>query len=510
MHVVPVMVSWVSSSDREGLIDELLDRELRHPRERVPVRDDDTDQAEEVDLDHAILRLLASQHRVVRAGELLDDPRIGLDLTGITSEAEALASSMYDTYEVLVRANNTPALVLGRGDSPEKISSAVNRHRAAVVDAELPLLPPPAPDAPVWNLRYYAHGGFVATIASGGSDIGPHRGWGYAPTPQSAIATVAGFTPHHPPVVILDPPAPSPAQLAEPSSEADTSLEGQYVRDLLPQRGAAYREHLEACARVAGVLRKVDIDAYLEQRARLLNDTAPQLEHASILFDAPKAANKDHRGYFDTTLWVPTRLVVSTAHRTWGDFQGHRQETLSEIAHGLAAATDLDAFTTKLFTDEINLTHTPAWAGPVYKVAANGNHRVHIARMLELPWLATTVTYQKPPPAWQSWSMFGVESRWARTHWSEKWARRRQGLIEGLIRRGIVEGEFDDDTDLFNRRFHCTRLPAPWLIRAPELAATANAYYEAVYPGALAILGIPAEVGTNAEAWERWLTTTTG
>lgn len=81
-------------------------------------------------------------------------------------------------------------------------------------------------------------------------------------------------------------------------------------------------------------------------------------------------------------------------------------------------------------------------------------------------------------------------------------------MIEGLIRRGIVEGEFDDTPDLFNRTLHCTRLPAPWLIRAPELATAGNAYYEALYPGALAMLGIPAEVGTDADAWTRWLTTT--
>jgi hypothetical protein len=283
---------------------------------------------------------------------------------------------MSDTYELLVRANNTPAVAIGRGASPDKISSRVNRHRAAVVDAELAPLPSPTPDAPVWSVRYDTHGGFVATIASGATDTGPHRGWGYAPTPQSAVATVAGFTPHRPPMVVVDPPARCPAQLAEPSSEADTSLEGQRVRDLLLQRRSAYREHLQACSRAAVVLRDVDIDTYLAERAGLLNDTAPQLKHAKMLFHAQEAANKDHRGFFDTTLWIPTRLVVATMYPTWGDFQGR------------------------------------------------------------------------------------------------------------------------------------TRLPAPWLIRAPELAAAGNAYYEALYPGALATLGIPAEVGTDAAAWARWLTTT--
>jgi hypothetical protein len=35
-----------------------------------------------------------------------------------------------------------------------------------------------------------------------------------------------------------------------------------------------------------------------------------------------------------------------------------------------------------------------------------------------------------------------------------------------------------------------------------------NTYYEALYSGALAMPGIPAEVGTDAETWTRWLTTT--
>jgi hypothetical protein len=63
-------------------------------------------------------------------------------------------------------------------------------------------------------------------------------------------------------------------------------------------------------------------------------------------------------------------------------------------------------------------------------------------------------------------------------------------LLEGLIPRGIIDAEFDDNPDLFGRTIHCAQLPAPWLVRDPELAAAANALYEHRYPGALATRGL--------------------
>lgn len=144
----------------------------------------------------------------------------------------------------------------------------------------------------------------------------------------------------------------------------------------------------------------------------------------------------------------------------------------------------------------------------LYRVSMNGNHRVHTARMLDLPWLPARIDHTKAPPAWELWSMSAVESNWSGTRWTESWERRRQALVEGLIRRGVIDAEFDDNPDLFGRTLRCARLPAPWLVRAPELAAAANALYERRYPGALATLDIPTKIGTNATAWEAWLTST--
>ena len=95
-----------------------------------------------------------------------------------------------------------------------------------------------------------------------------------------------------------------------------------------------------------------------------------------MLFDAHEGANKRPPRILDTTLWIPTRLVIATMHLTWGDFQGHRQFMLREIAQELADATDLDAFTTELFSDEIHLAHTLAWAGTHWSESGHGSGTV--------------------------------------------------------------------------------------------------------------------------------------
>ncbi|WP_054047187.1 hypothetical protein [Alloactinosynnema sp. L-07] len=509
--VVPIMVGWISADDREELtnhlIDDVLSKSLSDADSgsRDDGREDTGSDTRSVDVEYVWRRLLYAERVAWRLYRLITDKHLGLDLSDAGVDADRLARKVGDLYGLVCDANRTQA-PMNPGDTPAVITTAINRVRGAAVDAELPPAPTPAPDAPTWTIRYHPHGGYAATLTAGRSDTGPHRGWGYAPTPRSAAATVAGFTPHHSPTIVLSPQPPVPVHLVDPSTDSDLSTHGQYVRDLLEERGTIYDQHLHACEDAARLLRARGVDEYLAERVALLNATEPQLEHAQIVCEDQDPANHDHKGSFNTTLWVPTRLVAATDHPTWGDFSGHRQDMLRQITQGLADATDLHAFTARLFTDEINLLHTPAWAGPIYRVGLNGNHRVHTARLLNLPWLAVTVIHAKPPPAWQSWSMASVESRWAQTHWNEKWSHRRHALIEGLIRRGIIDAEFDDNPNLFSRTVHCTRLPAPWLVRAPELAASANAFYENLYPGALATLGIPQHIGTDASAWTRWLT----
>lgn len=174
-----------------------------------------------------------------------------------------------------------------------------------------------------------------------------------------------------------------------------------------------------------------------------------------------------------------------------------------EIAKGLASAEDLHEFTRELFEDAINLIRIPAWAGPIYEIGANGIHRTHTARMLGLPWLAATVYFYSEPPSWEVWSIVARDPG-PRQGSFERRIEQRQVLIEGLLRRNVIDGELIT-TSREEPVVRCFNLPAPWLLRGAEYATAANRLYESRYPGALAQLGIPEEIGTDPTAWTAWL-----
>lgn len=134
--------------------------------------------------------------------------------------------------------------------------------------------------------------------------------------------------------------------------------------------------------------------------------------------------------------WVPTRLIVATEQRTWGDFS-YRNHVPQDIVEALRDTDDLDAFTYRLFCDEINLLLTPAWAGPIYRIGVNGNHRIHTARMLNLPWLATSVHLEATAPSWDIPGLLAADLR-TTTDLRRQFELRlgeRAELIAGLLRR---------------------------------------------------------------------------
>jgi hypothetical protein len=93
--------------------------------------------------------------------------------------------------------------------------------------------------------------------------------------------------------------------------------------------------------------------------------------------------------------------VVGTDHPRWGDFGGHRDDMATRTARGLCASGNLDSFTHRMFTgSEITLLRAPGWAGPIYRLNDDGNHRVHTIRMLQLPWIAAAVDIQSTPASW--------------------------------------------------------------------------------------------------------------
>lgn len=146
------------------------------------------------------------------------------------------------------------------------------------------------------------------------------------------------------------------------TTEFDVSTEGPRVHELLEQRGPLYDEHLAACAAARDVLAPCDdIADHLAKRAGELNATDPQLQRPHDLLKPPKGDSDDHGGFAETVHWVPAHLVVSTNHPSWGDFDGHRDRAPFDIVEGLLSS-DLEAFTHRLFTDEISLMRAPRYA----------------------------------------------------------------------------------------------------------------------------------------------------
>lgn len=454
----------------------------------------------------ALLDAAAHAHRIT---ELLETERAYFDFTDLTRLAVDLRTQINEAYGLMCEAGNLDGLVPHAGDNLDQLRTASGLRRAEIVDAELaPMRLDPSTDAPVWTVDFDQHGGFVAVTTPRNDNAAPWKFWGMAATQASAAHTLQWCFLDAPPTVVFDPPVrPQPCERTGPVS--DRSQEGPSVPELLARRGSIYQQHLTAVrvAREALRSRADDIEAYLAERAAELNASDPQLlGNHKVLDTIGSAENNDHSGVANTVMWVPTELVVGTDHRVWGDFGGFRDEVPFEIATGLLSTDDLDAFTDKLFFDPIALKRSPGWAGPVYRVGGNGNHRLHAARILGFPWIAAKVEVDATAP---SWSMLGLISD---DPGDDKELRRplqrriheRAALVAGLLRRGVIDGELTDANDPTLR---CQRLPAAWLLRGAQHATAVNAVYESRYPGALTQLGIPIAAGTDPAAWSHWLTT---
>ncbi|HET6285800.1 MAG TPA: hypothetical protein VFG15_03485 [Amycolatopsis sp.] len=442
---------------------------------------------------------------------MLEDQRAYFDYRDITDAAEAVRDKVDAAYELMCEAGHLDGLAVEEGVTLDDLRRLSGLHRAGIVDAELTgMRPQPRPDAPVWTVDIGEHGGFIATGTSQRNVDAPWKFWGIAATPASAAHALAWYFLDQPPQIMFDPPI-SAQPCARTTWDADRSPEGPSVRDLLDRRGPIYRQHLDAALATREVLRSRadDLRAWLSERATHLNATDPQrLLHSNVLNTPTLGVNRDHLGFVHTVTWVPTPLVVRTDHPIWGDFGGFRDDVPSQIATALLRSDDLDTLTGELFGDEISLILAPGWAGPIYQIGSNGNHRIHTARLLNLPWLAAAVEIQALPPVWSMHGLLAAdpddENQLRRP--LDHRIRERIELITGLLRRGIIDGDLEGDTQ--DPVLRCRRVPAAWLLRSAEHATAVNVVYESRYPGALAQLSIPLVAGTDPAAWQAWLTGT--
>ncbi|WP_157405119.1 hypothetical protein [Actinopolyspora halophila] len=448
--------------------------------------------------------------------QTLRDEHLFFDLDDLDSDARALLTRLREAHSLICEAQGVDGLVVEEGDDLEILRTRVNIRRAEKVDAELAFAcdhKPVQQGTEPWTIEYREHGGgFLATRPDNGGN-GPARFWGHAPTLQSAINTLATYVHHQsPPTVVCDPPLPpSPLPWAPLNDDSDVSLEGPRLAEIVHSQSPAYADHLTACAAARDELVSRNVAEYLAERAAELNATEPQLVDKNWFPEqAAKPANLDHGGFANTVQWVPARLVVATGHSRWGEFGTHRPRVPHTIVAALANSNDddLEEFTRKFFVrDTISLICIPAWAGPLYRLGVNGAHRIHTARMLGLPWLAASVEIVPLAPAWDMWNLINRDLEVSQEPLEQQFRRRRE-LVDGLLRRRVLDGELTvpDDADEDNPTLWCRRLPAPWLLREPTVATTINAVYERTYPGALQQLGIPTDVGTDPEEWSSWLT----
>lgn len=416
--------------------------------------------------------------------------------------------------EVLTTAARDQQILrhLGMGTTTAQINQELLMLRAQRVDAAVDSVAPPAPPAgsPVWQVAYQPSGRFrlrdLTTRAGGHREVGISLG--FAPTPAAAARAAAQFLgPGR--RVVLDPLRPSSSRpLADHGGR--TLVDPQVVEDLLDGDEPAHTEFLAACAAVRRQLAGVaDAGAWLAERADALQATHPQDRYPLA---CPLPLSVHHHDHADATIeataWVPAHLIVATHHPVWGRLDS-RPEVPARLLRDLVGTHDAAAFTFDLFTGEpVQLERITGWAGPVYQVTGDGNHRVHFLRTAGLPWAAAHLTYTPPPPVIDLYDLVNddedQDGRGEEGRYPPERVRHRRTLIGGLLDRGVIDAWWDEDRP---ELLWCRRLPAPWLLRSAAHATAANAVYEAAYPGALARLGVPDGVGTDPAAWRSWLTT---
>lgn len=233
------------------------------------------------------------------------------------------------------------------------------------------------------------------------------------------------------------------------------------------------------------------VEEYLAAAAARLQHTVPQPpdpDHELESDDA--AADATAAGWF----WVPPATIVVTDTATiWGEFGTHRPEQPALISRALVGDEDIHATLVTVLSEydsPVSLRRFPGPAGPIHVLDDNGCHRIHLWRMLDLPYLPARVTIPALPRQLTASSSWPYDEDDALPLW------------EGLIRRGLV----DADLDPTRRLLRPVRVPALWFFAPPTTACAVNTAYNRVYPGSLESLGIPEAVAGHPDRWRAWLT----
>lgn len=275
---------------------------------------------------------------------------------------------------------------------------------------------------------------------------------------------------------------------SEAAADAD-DLGGEFDRQLRQGRPADLAERLESLAS--------EIPANHGERMKLarvraaeLNMSAPQTDSHRVFM--PPSGDSDvgalgvddaaTRGWATWAEWVEPQLLVCTNDKSWGDIDRNpRRDTIVRVAEWLRAAVadgDVDRWLVKMFAEEsVFLQRLEGPAGPVYQVGP-GTHRVHAARIWDLPYVLGRVHVDRLARPLLPRSPL-LEALW-----------------DGLCRRGILTAGTDGE------RWYLRSVVADWMLTPPAVATQWNRMYERVYPGALqAVTGLTLDELVDADRW---------
>jgi hypothetical protein len=306
----------------------------------------------------------------------------------------------------------------------------------------------PGSPARVWSVQWEPTGCYTATADT--DDL--IRGWAAHP---DAVADQLCYwsTPPSKPEVRWEGGKPPPQNRPCAFRPASwPNLSNEQIKQLLYARPERLAEVVTKVEILRNQWPAADVPAQVAARADELQQQEPQLPNINELADETPWTISS------TAEWVPTRSIVSTADEVWGEFDRSEVERCSrwipDKATELLAATELPRFLALHFGDPdglVELQRIPGPAGPLYVRGCGGSHRVHLSRILGLPWLFAATTLVPPPRK--------VEVTDVAHDWDECAETAR--LWHGLLDSGVVHGQ---------------------------------------------LTGVPAAALENADAWRNWLT----
>jgi hypothetical protein len=320
------------------------------------------------------------------AHEVLDAEDVGVTCVDLAKQCRAMKDDLENAMTLLRDVEAYGGLGVPHGADLVKVRHALACQHAEEVDADLGRRGTTSdPDQPPWTISYdYRNGEVTATCAKVDADgRTAYLLRGFAPTPAAAADLVVSWHTTAPPMTFdYPPPARYPLRVAYRES---TPLSATYLDPvtLVERGGACYEEFLAACGRIRAELRAAgDVTGWLRRRADHLNRTTPHVPDRGLSCVVRSAHGHLLGRLNGIVLWVRPELVISTYSEAWGEFGGHREDSLTDIAAGLAATDDLPAFTRPVgrFGTEKVSGARPAWRAVQAWIAGEDVRQVVLLR----------------------------------------------------------------------------------------------------------------------------------